>query len=106
MTQPEFMKVADKYVSEPVIFFFEIGTVNATGDTIATEYTREEMARDCIAAIPLSELAFEWNDGSFEAIPNISNTWIAVSMNANAKGGGCYNNRYEERVRQMISTTD
>jgi hypothetical protein len=103
MTPYEFQQVQEQYCHEPVLFFFSIGTVNNTGDTIATEYTRDEMVRDCIAAIPLSEFAFEWNDGSFEAIPEISNSWVAVSPNAEAKGGGIYNARYEERVQEIVN---
>ena len=105
MTGQEFQQVKEQYRTEPVLFFFEIGTVNNTGDTIATEYTRDEMAAECIAAIPLSDFAFEWNDGTFEAIPDISNSWVAVSLNASAKGGGTYNTRYEQRVAELNSET-
>lgn len=101
MTPQQFLQVQDNYRTEPVLFFFEISTINDTGDVIATEYTRDEMARDCIAAIPLSEFAFEWNDGSFEAIPELSNTWCALSVNASAIGSGTYNTRYEQRVREL-----
>ena len=101
MTQQQFLQVQDKYRTEPVLFFFDIGTVNNTGDTIATMYTRDDMARDCIAAIPLADFAFEWNDSSFNAIPKRSNTWCALSMNAAAVGSGNYNARYEQRVKEL-----
>ena len=101
MTQEQFLQVQDKYRTEPVLFFFEVGTVNNTGDTIATMYTRDEMARNCIAAIPLADFAFEWNDGNFNAIPQLSNTWCALSMNAAAVGSGNYNARYEQRVKEL-----
>lgn len=103
MTQQQFLQVQDDYRSEPVLFFFDIVTVNNTGDTIATIYTREEMARECIAAIPLSDFAFEWNDGSFESIPQISDTWCALSLNAAAVGSGNYNARYEQRVKELYN---
>lgn len=103
MTSEQFLQVQDKYRTEPVLFFFEVGTVNNTGDTIATMYTRDEMVRECIAAIPLSDFAFEWNDGSFESIPQISDTWCALSMNAAAIGSGNYNTRYEQRVKELYN---
>ena len=103
MTSEQFKQVQEQYRQEPVLFFIEIGTVNNTGDTIATEYTRDEMVRDCIAAIPLSQFAFEWNDGGFEAVPEISNSWVAVSPNADAKGGGSYNEAYDERVQEIVN---
>lgn len=97
MTKQEFQQVQEQYRQEPVLFFFDTNHED-TGDVIATEYTRDEMVRYCIAAIPLSEFAFEWNDGDFESVPGISYTWVAVSPNADAKGGGSFNEIYEKRL--------
>ena len=102
MTPEQFKRVKDQYRTEPVLFFFDTDHED-TGDVIATSYTRDEMAAACVAAIPLSEFAFEWNDGGFEAIPEISTTWVAVSLNASAKGGGSYNAQYEKRVKGIIN---
>ena len=100
MTKEQFQAVREQYRQEPVLFFFDTDTEN-TGGVIATSYTRDEMISECVAAIPLSEFAFEWNEGSFEAVPNIQQTWCAVSLNASAIGGGTYNNRYEQREQQL-----
>ena len=83
MTPLEFKLSQKQYEKEPVIFFFDVNTQFSRREFDGM--SRIEMLEKCVCAIPLGEFPDEWNDTDnsdpeFNFIPDVMQTWCAVSM--------------------------